>query len=148
MIICFRVLWILIQKVSYWIQSFKGPSHKAKVNSMRDSCNMHLKLDYLNFSVKGNVERWTLLFLFPQNVWCLVIISFPRSLHNWHCMCKIQQDRNGRDLNWRDNMKSMKVVILLHSLYWSIHTKVESKRGTAFAFIFGVNWLWRCGVTA
>ena len=33
------------------------------------------------------------------------------------------------------------------SLYWSIHTKDESKRGTAFAFIFGVNWLWRSGVT-
>ena len=33
-------------------------------------------------------------------------------------------------------------------LYWSIHTKDESKRGTAFAFIFGVNWLWHCGVTA
>ena len=31
---------------------------------------------------------------------------------------------------------------------WSIHTKDESKRGIAFAFIFGVNWLWRCGVTA
>ena len=30
----------------------------------------------------------------------------------------------------------------------SIRTKDESKRGTAFAFIFGVNWLWRCGVTA
>ena len=27
----------------------------------------------------------------------------------------------------------------LHSLYWSIHTKDESKRGIAFAFIFGVN---------
>ena len=42
----------------------------------------------------------------------------------------------------------MKLVIPLHSLYWSIHTKDESKRGTAFAFIFGVNWLLRCGVTA
>ena len=42
----------------------------------------------------------------------------------------------------------MKLVIPLRSLYWSIHTKDESKRGTAFAFIFGVNWLWRCGVTA
>ena len=30
----------------------------------------------------------------------------------------------------------------------SIHTKDESKRGTAFAFIFSVNWLWRCSVTA
>ena len=36
-------------------------------------------------------------------------------------------------------MYSMKLVIPLHSLYWSIHTKDESKRGTAFAFIFGVN---------
>ena len=37
------------------------------------------------------------------------------------------------------SMNSMKLVIPLHSLYWSIHTKDESKRGTAFAFIFGVN---------
>ena len=36
-------------------------------------------------------------------------------------------------------MNSIKLVIPLHSLYWSIHTKDESKRGTAFAFIFGVN---------
>ena len=36
-------------------------------------------------------------------------------------------------------MNSMKFVIPLHSLYWSIHTKDESKRGSAFAFIFGVN---------
>ena len=36
-------------------------------------------------------------------------------------------------------MNSMKLVVPLHSLYWSIHTKDESKRGTAFAFIFGVN---------
>ena len=42
----------------------------------------------------------------------------------------------------------MNRVIPLHSLYWSIHTKDESKRETAFAFIFGVNWLWRCGVKA
>ena len=35
-------------------------------------------------------------------------------------------------------MNSMKLVIPLLSLYWSIHTKDESKRGTAFAFIFGV----------
>ena len=45
-------------------------------------------------------------------------------------------------------MNSMKLVIPLHSWYWSIHTKDESKRGTAFAFIFGVNWLWCCNVTA
>ena len=34
------------------------------------------------------------------------------------------------------------------SLYWSIHTKDENKCRTAFAFIFGVIWLLRCGVTA
>ena len=45
-------------------------------------------------------------------------------------------------------MNSMKLVIPLHSLYWSIHTKDESKHGTIFAFIFGVNWLWSHGVTA
>ena len=39
----------------------------------------------------------------------------------------------------RVGMNAMKLVISLHSLYWSIHTKDESKRGTAFAFIFGVN---------
>ena len=45
-------------------------------------------------------------------------------------------------------MNSIRLVILLHSFYWSIQTKDESKRGSAFAFIFGVNWLWRCGVAA
>ena len=45
-------------------------------------------------------------------------------------------------------MNSMKLVIPVHSLYWSIHTKDESECGTSFAFIFGVNWLWHCGVTA
>ena len=44
-------------------------------------------------------------------------------------------------------MNSKKLVIPLHTLHWSIHTKDESKRGTAFAFIFGVNLLWRCGIT-
>ena len=45
------------------------------------------------------------------------------------------------DSSWysRQLMNPMKLVIALHSLYWSIHTKDESKRGTAFAFIFGVN---------
>ena len=36
-------------------------------------------------------------------------------------------------------MNSVKLVSLLHSLYWSIHTKNKSKCGSAFAFIFGVN---------
>ena len=45
-------------------------------------------------------------------------------------------------------MNSMKPVIPLYSLYWSIHTKDESKRGSAFAFTFGVNRPQRCGVTA
>ena len=46
------------------------------------------------------------------------------------------------------SMNSMKVVIPLNSFYWSIHTKDGSKCGTAFAFIFGVNWLWHSGVRA
>ena len=46
------------------------------------------------------------------------------------------------------HMNSMKLVIRLHWVYWSIHTKDESKRETAFAFIFDVNWLCHCGVTA
>ena len=46
-------------------------------------------------------------------------------------------------INRPKHMNSMKLVIPLHSLYESIHTKDESKRGTAFTFIFGVNWLWR-----
>ena len=50
-------------------------------------------------------------------------------------------------INWTCK-NSLKLVIPLRSLYWSIPTKDESKRGTAFAFIFGVNWLWHCGVTA
>ena len=54
--------------------------------------------------------------------------------------CK--QHNNGLDMN------SMNFVIPLHSWYWSIHTKDESKHGTAFAFIFCVNWLWHCGFTA
>ena len=40
---------------------------------------------------------------------------------------------------WLYFMNSMKLAIPLRSSYWSIHTKDESKRGTAFAFIFGVN---------
>ena len=42
-------------------------------------------------------------------------------------------------IDYQPDINSMKLVIPLHSLYWSIHTKDESKRGTAFAFIFGVN---------
>ena len=37
------------------------------------------------------------------------------------------------------NMNSMKFVSRSRPWYWSIHTKDESKRRTAFAFIFGVN---------
>ena len=51
-------------------------------------------------------------------------------------MMKFKRDSN---LMWNKIMNSMELVILLHSLYWSIHTKDESKCGTVFAFIFGVN---------
>ena len=36
-------------------------------------------------------------------------------------------------------MNSMELVIPLHSLYWSIHTKDESKCSSTSAFIFDVN---------
>ena len=47
-------------------------------------------------------------------------------------------------------MNSMKLVIPLHFISWkkTQNDAVTPQRGTAFAFIFGVNWLWRHGVTA
>ena len=36
----------------------------------------------------------------------------------------------------------------LQTMLWHHNTRNESKCGSAFAFIFGVNWLWRCVVTA
>ena len=52
--------------------------------------------------------------------------------------------RNGECINAKDRLvelhalrrllNSMKLVILLHSLYWSIHTKDESKRGNRVCF--------------
>ena len=67
------------------------------------------------------------------------IKSFTFISDNWHYKCITN---------------SMKLVIPLHLISWkkdsnwccdattpeSIHTKDESKRGSAFAFIFGVNW--------
>ena len=87
---------------------------------------------YHNARVNSH-QRWKQMrFHVCFHLWCECV---PRLLSSlvWMCLCSI--------------MNSMKLVIPLHSLYWSIHTKDESKRGTAFSFIFGVNWLWRCGVT-
>ena len=67
-------------------------------------------------------------------------------LSRWQLLCKMRIKTS--------HTNSMKIVILLHFISWkkdskwccntttpeSIHTKDESKRGTAFAFIFGVNW--------
>ena len=61
---------------------------------------------------------------------------------------------SGDALSSKHNMSSMKIIIPLHFISLkkdskqccdtttpeSIHTKDESKRGSAFAFIFGVNW--------
>ena len=54
---------------------------------------------------------------------------------------KTQQSQNEvaiTEIRHLSLMNSKKRVILLHSLYWLIHTKDESKHGTVFAFIFGV----------
>ena len=56
---------------------------------------------------------------------CLVHISFS-------CL-KFMKNSSSK---WMRNMNSMKLAFPLRSSYWSIHTKD------------GVNWLWRCGVTA
>ena len=63
----------------------------------------------------------------------------------FHIQCNVKSDSLGEHgprappTQNTPLMNSMKLVILLHSLYWSIHTIDESKRGTAFAFIFGAN---------
>ena len=72
-----------------------------------------------------------ILFIFTKKIWSPPAMFFQIS--HW--------------ISEMYTMNSMKLVIPLHSLYWSIHTKDESKRGTTFAFIFGVNGLWHCGVT-
>ena len=68
----------------------------------------------------------------------------------WHRRLPLSQALTSADWQWlRDRTWfPWNLSFLYISLYWSIHTKDESKCGTAFAFIFGVNWLWRCGVTA
>ena len=60
-----------------------------------------------------------------------------------------------RSISWKTSFSdisrkciSPNMIRAVNRLYWSIHTKDESKRETAFAFIFGVNWLWRCGFPA
>ena len=78
---------------------------------------------------------------FPQELWFRYEQTENERNEVVYCVWKQAGD-------WGRGMNSTKLVIPLHSSYWSIHTKDESKRGTAFAFIFGVNWLWRCGVTA
>ena len=45
-------------------------------------------------------------------------------------------------------MNSMKLVFPLRSLYWSIHAKDESKRGTAFEHLWCELTLVCCGVIA
>ena len=73
--------------------------------------------------------------------WWSVKLAPQGSCSDWlvvNCSFSIVWEVNsGQSFNF--GMNSMKVVILVHSLYWSIHIKDESKRGTAFAFIFGVN---------
>ena len=56
---------------------------------------------------------------------------------NW--ICRGHLEVPGHLLHPRSSKNSMKLVIPLRSLYWSIHNKDESKHGTAFAFLFGVN---------
>ena len=77
----------------------------------------------------------------------------PSTWSPWLSWWLKSQCKNGNN-NIEVIMNSMKLVIPLHFISWnkdsnrrcdtatseSIHTKDESKRGFAFAFIFGVNW--------
>ena len=106
---------------------------RGPVNEARGAGN-EIKNYKLN-SVKGRVEM-----IYPS--------LDGKSPWYGHLMIRCWSFGHSQDHSWHDGVNSMKLVILLHSLYWSIHIKDENKRGTAFTFIFGVNWLWRCGVTA
>ena len=86
------------------------------------ACYQHIIKVYQEAKIRVKSQN---VFLFLWNPGCCVYHTFQQLKP-----CRI--------------MNSMKLVIP----YWSIHTKDESKRGTAFAFIFGVYWLWPCGVTA
>ena len=77
------------------------------------------------------------------------MFSSPDILDKWTFFLNVNFDGMG----FLSFMNSMKLVIPLHLISWkkdskrccdttmpeSIHTKDESKRGSAFAFIFGVN---------
>ena len=103
----------------------------------------------------GQADTTALIHVLCMGVWGLINVLLEQSsleaassLHyRTQNKERIERDSLKNPSAW-GNMNSMKLVISLHSLYWSIHTKDESKRGTAFAFIFGVNWLLRCCVTA
>ena len=69
----------------------------------------------------------------------LMLISPSFDISSPSLVLRMQPDAGIQLSGGRLFMNSMKLAIPLHSLYWSIHTKDESKRETAFAFIFGAN---------
>ena len=90
----------------------------------------------------NNIEATKLVRLKVMYTLYIICLDFIHNIWNTYYvsiffLCKTTQSW----IPWNLSLRYM-------SLSWSIHTKDESKRETAFAFIFGVNWLWRCGVTA
>ena len=85
--------------------------------------------DYGHWSVVKNRNLSHVLqqfFIGVMKVICLNLIAImPPILHAFHETCH-----------------SVRFIVLVHS-----HQGWKEWR-TAFAFIFGVNWLWHCGVTA
>ena len=71
-----------------------------------------------------------------QNTWLTLVVVITMHILVVHSLEPIQV--GGSYLLLKLNLNSMELVIPLHSLYGSIHTKDESKLGTAFAFVFGV----------
>ena len=106
----------------------------------------HTVFAHMNFACKTQVLSLAVSWVLP-GVTKTGIITFASAAREAHEMTLEYPPLNSGLFNldsflhyhFQLHMKAMKLVIPLHSLYWSIHTKDESKRGSAFAFIFGVN---------
>ena len=109
--------------------------------AMKTRCNEKKKLWKLSSVATCNILQ--LLMVFTTQKLRLIIFFQWAAAHKESSKSdfdmKVAQGFYNIWLIGIQGMNSMKLVIPLHSLCWSIHTKDESKRGSAFAFIFGVN---------
>ena len=133
------------------------PYYIPPTQNQGQSCNGH----------SAQVTSALALDVFPLTKGKAVIVM---ESHDWTWMSKllsIQPDVGPWPVTIHDGggtpfMNSMKLIIPLYFISWKktpndavtpqrqsqLTPKMKAKRGSAFAFIFGVNWPWRCGVTA